>query len=107
MNFKMKLAAVAAFAALSAPVFAADLSPLADWAGADAVAALAVAEFAAAGTSTDLGNFAIVSQTGGTNVGYIEQVGATNFAVVSQATDANTGVIFQTGDSNQAAIVQH
>jgi hypothetical protein len=108
MNFKMKLAVVAALSGLmAAPAFAVtDYDFSANAAAAD-VNALAIAEFGAAGTLAGDGNVAFINQEGGANLASIDQAGATNFAAIQQVSDANIGVIFQIGDGNRANIYQH
>jgi len=108
MNFKMKLAAVAAFAALSTSAFAVtDYDVVGNLVGAD-VNVLAQAEFAAIGTLAGDGNVAFINQESTGALAYIEQTGNLNFASIVQVTGSgDIGVIYQTGDTNRAAIYQH
>lgn len=109
MNFKIKLAAVAALSALmAAPAFAVtDYDFSANAAAAD-VNALAVTEFTTLGTLAGDGNVAFINQESSSNLAAIDQTGATNFAAIQQATnDVNLAVIYQVGDSNRANIYQH
>lgn len=109
MNFKMKLAAVAALSAvLATPAFAVtDYDVVANLAGAD-VNLLAQGEFVAIGTLAGDGNVAFINQETSGNMAYIDQLGATNFASIVQATnDGALGVIYQIGDLNRAAINQN
>jgi hypothetical protein len=108
MNIKMKLAAVAAFAALSTSAFAVtDYDVLGNAVAAD-VLALGQAELAAIGTLAGDGNVAFINQETSSNMAYIDQTGATNFGSITQeSTDGNLGVIYQIGDLNRAVIAQH
>ncbi len=115
MTIKMKLAALAALTALAAPAFAAgNLAALANAVDAEllgATEAPAVLADATAGTIfTDVtGNTAVVTQTTGTNVAYVEQsADVGNIAFVSQSTaDDNGASVFQAGAGNRAAVYQH
>jgi hypothetical protein len=107
MNFKMKLAAVAAFTALSSSAFAADWDLTTNALAADTIGLIS-AEMAAANTLAVDGNVALINQETASNIAYIDQTGATNFGAITQeVNDLNTGVIFQIGDNNRAGIVQH
>jgi len=109
MNFKIKLAAVAALSALlAAPAFAVTDYDFSANATAADVNALAIAEFAALGTLAGDGNVAFINQESSTNLASIDQSGATNFAAIQQTTnDGSIAVIYQVGDSNRANIYQH
>ena len=108
MSIKLKLAAVAAIAALATPAFAVtDFAVDGNAVGAD-VNALSVAEFAAIGTLAGDGNVAFVNQESANNMAYVDQSGATNYASVVQTTnDVNLAVVYQIGDANRAAVFQH
>lgn len=108
MNFKMKLAAIAALSAmLAAPAFAVTDVTLEDGATTTAAALndIAVIEFGKVTVSGD-GNYAQIGQEGGANLAYIDQAGGNNFASIAQTNDAAIATIYQLGDANRAAIVQ-
>ena len=115
MNFKLKLALVAAAAALlAAPAFADVGDTVLDAttvATAAAVNELAVAELASAAQIMSLaGNFAAIAQEGsGGLIALIDQtsVSGFNFAAIGQASATpDVAAITQVGDGNRAAIYQ-
>ena len=100
----MKLASkiLASFAVMASfSSFAADLASV-------DTTAVTVGDVAAAsdlmGKYTD-GQFAVITQSAGGSVAFIDQTGL-NAAVISQAVDGGVAVILQTGSANFAAIVQ-
>ncbi len=115
MTIKMKLAALAALAALTAPAFAAgNLAATANLLDADLLGgteAPAVLADATAGTifTDTTGNTAVVTQVTSSNVAYVEQTAdVLNIAFVSQSVaDDNAAAVYQAGGSNRAAIYQH
>lgn len=110
MNFKLKLALVAAAAALlAAPAFAENLDTT-TVATAAAVNELAVGELASAPALSAEVNYAVIAQEGvGGLIAYIDQTSLTggNFASIAQASlTADVAAITQVGDGNRAAIFQ-
>ena len=114
MNFKLKLALVAAAAALLAAPASADVGDTnldaTTVATAAAVNELAVAELAAAPVLSAAGNFAVIAQEGsGGLVALIDQTSVTgfNFAAIGQASATpDVAAITQVGDGNRASIQQ-
>lgn len=110
MNFKLKLALVAAAASLlAAPAFAANFD-VTTAASAVAVNELAVAELAVDAVLSAEANFAVIAQEGAAGLtAYIDQtsVAGGNFASIAQASaTADVAAITQVGDGNRAAIFQ-
>ena len=110
MNFKLKLALVAAAAALlAAPAFADNIDGTAV-ATAAAVNELAVGELAADAVLSANGNYALIAQEGsGGLTALIDQTSVTggNFASIAQASATpDVAAITQVGDGNRAAVFQ-
>jgi Curlin associated repeat len=121
MNFKMKLAAVAAFSALATSAFASeqigDYSTVAaaemsvEGAGILAEAGATVSTVFDGFAFDDAGNAALIYQTGTLNLAYIEQTtdAAGNYAYISQVSEdkADVAAVYQAGTNNRAVVNQY